>query len=84
MAHKKGSGSTKNGRDSHSKKLGIKKYGGEIVIPGNIIIRQKGNKFKLGNNVDQGKDYTIFSMIEGIVKFEANKNKNRKISVYPI
>nr|YP_009392405.1 ribosomal protein L27 [Caloglossa monosticha]ARW60967.1 ribosomal protein L27 [Caloglossa monosticha] len=82
MAHKKGSGSTKNGRDSNSKRLGIKKYGGEKVFPGNIIVRQKGNKFKLGNNVGQGKDYTIFALIGGIVKFEKINNTKRKISVY--
>lgn len=82
MAHKKGSGSTKNGRDSNSKRLGIKKYGGEKVLPGNIIVRQKGNKFKLGNNVGQGKDYTIFSLINGFVKFEKIDNSKRKISVY--
>nr|YP_009399030.1 ribosomal protein L27 [Taenioma perpusillum]ARW68427.1 ribosomal protein L27 [Taenioma perpusillum] len=84
MAHKKGSGSTKNGRDSNSKRLGIKKYGGQIVTPGNIIVRQRGNKFKLGNNVSQGKDYTIFSLINGLVCFEVVNNKKRKVSVYPI
>nr|YP_009393645.1 ribosomal protein L27 [Caloglossa beccarii]ARW62207.1 ribosomal protein L27 [Caloglossa beccarii] len=84
MAHKKGSGSTKNGRDSNSKRLGIKKYGGQKVLSGNIIIRQKGNKFKLGNNVAQGKDYTIFSLINGFVKFERFKNTKRKVSVYSI
>lgn len=84
MAHKKGSGSTKNGRDSNSKRLGVKKYGGQIVSVGNILVRQRGNKFKLGNNVAQGKDYTIFSLINGMVKFELINKKNRKISVYPI
>nr|YP_009397364.1 ribosomal protein L27 [Dasyclonium flaccidum]ARW66550.1 ribosomal protein L27 [Dasyclonium flaccidum] len=84
MAHKKGSGSTKNGRDSNSKRLGVKKYGGQIVLPGNIIIRQRGSKFKVGSNVSQGKDYTIFSLIKGIVKFEPVNKKNRKVSVYPI
>nr|YP_010619203.1 Ribosomal protein L27 [Amplisiphonia pacifica]WAX03216.1 Ribosomal protein L27 [Amplisiphonia pacifica] len=83
MAHKKGSGSTKNGRDSNSKRLGVKKYGGEFVKPGQIIVRQRGGKFKVGQNVNQGKDYTIYSIINGIVKFEVyNKNK-RKISVSP-
>ena len=72
MAHKKGSGSTKKGRDSNSKRLGVKKYGGHLVEPGNIIVRQRGNRFKLGLNVGQGKDYTIFSLIAGIVKFEGN------------
>lgn len=82
MAHKKGSGSTKNGRDSNSKRLGIKKFGGQQVLPGNIIVRQKGNKFKLGNNVAQGKDYTIFSLISGIVKFETFNSTKKKVSVY--
>nr|YP_009654298.1 ribosomal protein L27 [Pleurostichidium falkenbergii]QCH39585.1 ribosomal protein L27 [Pleurostichidium falkenbergii] len=84
MAHKKGSGSTKNGRDSNSKRLGVKKYGGEIVKPGQIIVRQRGNKFNLGKNVDQGKDYTIYSMIDGVVQFQIYKNKQRYISVYPV
>nr|YP_009398175.1 ribosomal protein L27 [Thaumatella adunca]ARW67361.1 ribosomal protein L27 [Thaumatella adunca] len=84
MAHKKGSGSTKNGRDSNSKRLGVKKYGGQIVRPGNIIIRQRGSKFKLGNNVNQGKDYTIYSLINGVVQFEVSNKKNRRVSVYPI
>nr|YP_010851544.1 ribosomal protein L27 [Echinothamnion hystrix]WGH14636.1 ribosomal protein L27 [Echinothamnion hystrix] len=83
MAHKKGSGSTKNGRDSNSKRLGVKKYGGEVVKPGQIIVRQRGNKFKLGKNVDQGKDYTIYSIINGVVQFEVGKNKKRRISVNP-
>nr|YP_010618622.1 Ribosomal protein L27 [Rhodomelopsis africana]WAX02635.1 Ribosomal protein L27 [Rhodomelopsis africana] len=83
MAHKKGSGSTKNGRDSNSKKLGVKKYGGETVKPGQIIVRQRGSKFKLGKNVNQGKDYTIYSIVYGVVQFEVyNKNK-RRISVNP-
>nr|QCI07837.1 ribosomal protein L27 [Pleonosporium borreri] len=82
MAHKKGSGSTKNGRDSKSKRLGVKKYGGNKVIPGNIIIRQRGTKFIPGLNVGIGKDYTLFSLIEGIVQFESYKKKKRKVSVY--
>jgi len=82
MAHKKGSGSTKNGRDSNSKRLGVKKYGGEKVLTGNIIIRQKGSRFKPGNNVKMGKDFTLFALIPGIVKFETINNKNRKVSVY--
>lgn len=82
MAHKKGSGSTKNGRDSNSKRLGVKKYGGESVKPGCIIVRQRGSKFKLGKNVGQGKDYTIYSMINGKVKFESCKLKHKLISVY--
>lgn len=83
MAHKKGAGSTRNGRDSVSKRLGVKEYGGEYVIPGNIIVRQRGTKIHPGNNVGLGKDYTIFSLIEGQVKFE--KKRGRKyVSVYPV
>nr|ARW63649.1 ribosomal protein L27 [Chondria sp. (in: red algae)] len=84
MAHKKGSGSTKNGRDSKSKRLGVKKYGGHLVQPGNIIVRQKGNKFKPGLNVGQGKDYTIFALVPGIVKFEGSRKTKVRISVYSI
>jgi large subunit ribosomal protein L27 len=83
MAHKKGAGSTKNGRDSNAKRLGVKKYGGEYVIPGNIIIRQRGTKIKPGNYVGIGKDYTIFSMIEGKVTFET-KHGRKYVSVYPL
>nr|YP_009396934.1 ribosomal protein L27 [Spyridia filamentosa]ARW66120.1 ribosomal protein L27 [Spyridia filamentosa] len=84
MAHKKGSGSTKNGRDSNSKRLGVKKYGGQKVISGNILVRQRGTKFRPGNNVKMGRDNTLFSLINGLVKFELDSNKRRKISVYPI
>ena len=84
MAHKKGKGSTKNGRDSQSKRLGVKKFAGEIVKSGNIIIRQRGTKFHPGINVGLDKDFTIFSKINGTVKFEfVNKNK-KKVSVYEI
>lgn len=83
MAHKKGAGSTNNGRDSNSKRLGIKRYGGEYVIPGNIIVRQRGTKFIPGSHVGMGKDHTIFSLIEGQVTFE-NKHGRKIISVYPI
>ncbi|CCP38058.1 50S ribosomal protein L27 (plastid) [Chondrus crispus] len=82
MAHKKGSGSTKNGRDSNSKRLGIKKYGGHIVRVGQILVRQRGSEFKAGNNVKQGKDYTLFAIADGVVKFERTNKKNKKISVY--
>ncbi len=82
MAHKKGAGSTKNGRDSNAKRLGVKKYGGEFAIPGNIILRQRGTKYKPGLNVGIGKDYTIFSLIDGQVKFE-NKHGRKIVSVYP-
>nr|YP_010484930.1 ribosomal protein L27 [Hypnea cervicornis]UVW80624.1 ribosomal protein L27 [Hypnea cervicornis] len=81
MAHKKGSGSTKNGRDSNSKRLGIKKYGGENITKGSIIIRQRGSKFKPGRNVKMGKDYTIFATIDGIVKFQAIQKKVKRIHV---
>jgi len=70
MAHKKGQGSVKNGRDSQSKRLGVKKFGGEAVIPGNIILRQRGTKFLPGRNVGLGRDYTIFALVEGKVKFD--------------
>lgn len=83
MAHKKGAGSTKNGRDSNAKRLGVKCYGGEFVIPGNIIVRQRGTKFHPGNHVGMGKDYTIYAMIEGQVTFE-NKQGRKYISVYPM
>jgi len=82
MAHKKGAGSTRNGRDSNSKRLGIKRYGGEHVIPGNIIVRQRGTKYRPGNNVGVGKDYTIFSLVEGQVKFE-DRYGRKYVSVYP-
>lgn len=70
MAHKKGQGSVKNGRDSVSKRLGVKKFGGQVVIPGNIILRQRGTKFLPGRNVGLGRDYTIFALVEGRVKFD--------------
>nr|YP_009296465.1 ribosomal protein L27 [Thorea hispida]AOM65400.1 ribosomal protein L27 [Thorea hispida]ARX95770.1 50S ribosomal protein L27 [Thorea hispida]UNJ79215.1 ribosomal protein L27 [Thorea hispida] len=78
MAHKKGSGSTKNGRDSKSKRLGVKKYGGEKVVTGNILVRQRGTKIQPGKNVGRGKDDTLFSLANGIVYF-AKKNKKCKI-----
>ena len=83
MAHKKGGGSTKNGRDSNAQRLGVKRYGGEYVVPGNIIVRQRGTKFKPGNNVGMGKDYTIFAMIDGQVKFETVHGR-KIVSVYPV
>nr|YP_009296282.1 ribosomal protein L27 [Sebdenia flabellata]AOM65217.1 ribosomal protein L27 [Sebdenia flabellata] len=84
MAHKKGSGSTKNGRDSNSKRLGVKKYGGEIVTIGNIIVRQRGSKFQAGYNVKMGRDNTLFSLINGKIRFENINKKSRKVSVYPL
>lgn len=82
MAHKKGGGSSRNGRDSNSKRLGVKRYGGEYVIPGNIIIRQNGTKWRPGNHVGLGRDYTIYSLIEGQVKFETKLGR-KYVSVYP-
>jgi large subunit ribosomal protein L27 len=84
MAHKKGSGSTRNGRDSNSKRLGIKVYGGEQVLAGSILVRQRGTQFKLGTNVGLGRDYTIYSLITGKVSFEFFNKSKKKISVYPI
>jgi len=82
MAHKKAGGSTRNGRDSESKRLGVKKFGGEAVKAGNIIIRQRGTKVHPGNNVGLGRDHTIFSLIEGFVKFERHGRDKKKVSVY--
>jgi large subunit ribosomal protein L27 len=84
MAHKKGGGSTSNGRDSNSKRLGVKRFGGEFVIPGNIIVRQRGTKFHPGENVGIGKDHTLFAKIEGFVVFERIRGRNgqKRISVY--
>ena len=84
MAHKKGSGSTRNGRDSNAKRLGIKRYGGEYVLAGNILVRQRGTKFKPGNNVGIGRDHTIFSLIDGEVTFDKSGKSEKKLSVYPV
>ncbi len=81
MAHKKGQGSSRNGRDSNAQRLGVKRYGGEIVRAGTILVRQRGTKFHPGVNTGLGKDYTIFSLIDGQVKFEGPADK-RRISVY--
>ncbi len=81
MAHKKGVGSSRNGRDSNPQMLGLKKFGGQLVRGGNILARQRGTKWKPGNNVGRGKDDTLFSLIDGIVKFE-KKKKGKFISVY--
>ena len=83
MAHKKAGGSSRNGRDSEGRRLGIKKYGGEAVIPGNIIIRQRGTKWKPGENVGLGKDHTIFALIEGHVKFQTKAGGRTYVSVLP-
>ncbi|RLA74929.1 MAG: 50S ribosomal protein L27 [Epsilonproteobacteria bacterium] len=82
MAHKKGQGSTNNNRDSAGRRLGVKKYGGEKVVAGNIIIRQRGTKVHTGNNVGIGKDHTIYALIDGEVKFENKDRKRKKVSVY--
>ncbi len=82
MAHKKGTGSTRNGRDSNAQRLGVKKYGGEQVIAGNILIRQRGTKYHVGNNVGIGGDYTLFALIDGVVKFERKGKNRKKVSVY--
>jgi len=81
MAHKKGQGSVKNGRDSHSKRLGVKKFGDQVVLAGNIIVRQRGTKFLPGRNVGLGRDYTIFSLIEGKVRFD---RAGRRVNVEPL
>ena len=83
MAHKKGGGSSRNGRDSESKRLGVKKFGGEAVRSGNIIVRQRGTKFHPGINVGMGRDHTLFATIDGYVKFEAVRRDKKQISVYP-
>ncbi|HRK06063.1 MAG TPA: 50S ribosomal protein L27 [Chlorobiota bacterium] len=83
MAHKKGGGSTKNGRDSNAKRLGVKRFGGQAVLAGSIILRQRGTAIHPGNNVGLGKDYTIYSLIDGTVKFERKDRTRLKVSVYP-
>lgn len=83
MAHKKGQGSTSNGRDSIGKRLGVKRYGGQNVKSGEILVRQRGTTFHPGLNVGLGSDYTIFSKIKGVVKFERYNKTKQKVSVYP-
>ncbi len=83
MASKKAAGSTKNGRDSQSKRLGVKRFGGQHVLPGTILVRQRGTKFHIGQNVKMGRDHTLYSIIEGLVKFERMDKQRYKISVYP-
>lgn len=82
MAHKKGSGSTKNGRDSQSNRLGVKKYGAQLVFKGNILVRQRGSTFIPGVNVGMGKDYTLFALTDGLVKFEVCRKGKKKVSIY--
>jgi large subunit ribosomal protein L27 len=81
MAHKKAGGSSRNGRDSAGRRLGVKKFGGEAVVPGNILVRQRGTKFHPGDNVGMGKDHTIFALTEGKVGFKKTRNGRRVISV---
>ena len=81
MAHKKGAGSTKNGRDSNAKRLGVKKYGGQRVEPGNIIVRQRGTKMIPGENVGIGKDYTIYALKQGTVEFKTGRKSKKIISI---
>jgi large subunit ribosomal protein L27 len=83
MAHKKGTGSTRNGRDSNSKRLGVKRYGGEAVKAGEILIRQRGTKVYPGNNVGRGGDDTLFALVPGVVTFERHGKNRKKVSVYP-
>jgi len=83
MAHKKGVGSSRNGRDSNPQFLGVKRYGGEAVLAGNIIVRQRGTRFHPGRNVGRGRDDTLFALIDGVVKFEAHDRKRKQVSVYP-
>lgn len=82
MAHKKGTGSTRNGRDSRSKRLGVKRYGGQVVKAGNILVRQRGTKFHPGSNVGRGNDDTLFALIDGVVTFERKGKSRQKVSVY--
>ena len=81
MAHKKGAGSTKNGRDSNAKRLGVKRFGGEKVRAGNILIRQRGTKFKPGSNVGCGKDFTLFALTDGTIKFDYQEGKQKRVNV---
>ena len=82
MAHKKGGGRTKNGRDSQGKRLGVKRYAGQNVRAGTILVRQRGTRIHPGNNVGVGRDYTLFALVDGIVKYEPARNNRRKVSVY--
>jgi len=84
MAHKKGGGSTRNGRDSNAQRLGVKKYGGERVLAGNILVRQRGTKFHAGENVRRANDDTLFALVDGVVQFGRHDKKRKKISVLPL
>jgi len=84
MAHKKGVGSSRNGRDSQPKYLGVKRFGGEVVRAGNILVRQRGTKLHPGSNVSRGRDDTLFALIDGVVKFEHKNKRRMRVSVYPV
>ena len=84
MAHKKAGGSSRNGRDTEGRRLGVKKYGGEVVVPGNIIIRQRGTRWKPGTNVGLGRDHTIFALVDGAVKFQKKAEGRVFVSVEPV
>ena len=81
MAHKKGQGTSSNGRDSHSQRLGVKKFGGQAVIAGNILVRQRGTRYRAGENVGMGRDHTLFALVDGVVKYDKN---NRRVEVVPV
>jgi len=83
MAHKKAGGSSRNGRDSAGKRLGVKRFGGQVVTAGSIIVRQRGTTIHAGTNVGVGKDYTLYSLVDGVVKFERKDKTRKKVSVYP-
>mgnify|MGYP001064278661 FL=1 len=84
MAHKKGVGSSRNGRDSNAKRLGVKRFGGQYVLAGNILVRQRGTKFHPGQNVGRGSDDTLFALIDGVVRFERRGRTRQYVSVYPV
>jgi large subunit ribosomal protein L27 len=84
MAHKKGTGSTRNGRDSNAQRLGVKRYGGQTVRAGKILVRQRGTKVHPGNNVGIGSDDTLFALVDGVVTFERKGKSRKKVSVYPV
>ncbi|MFO7525521.1 MAG: 50S ribosomal protein L27 [Ignavibacteriaceae bacterium] len=84
MAHKKGQGSSRNGRDSNAQRLGVKRFGGEQVVAGNILVRQRGTKFHPGENVKKGSDDTLFAVADGKVKFETRRGERQYVSVYPV
>jgi large subunit ribosomal protein L27 len=84
MAHKKGTGSTRNGRDSNAQRLGVKRYGGQVVKAGNILVRQRGTKVHPGANVGRGSDDTLFALVDGVVTFERRGRNQKKLSVYPV